>query len=99
VGCHHGSFDPELQIEPRPFDALAQRTPSPLGGSYGEPVKTLITDFEKNANGEYRLVFNSLTTPGVASAVLYRQTTESCWEFEYQLVEGEEGETTEACRH
>ncbi|MEO1671451.1 MAG: YHYH protein [Cyanobacteria bacterium J06631_2] len=99
VGCHHGSFDSELQIEPPPFDALAQRTPSPLGGSYGEPVSTEITDFEKNENGEYRLAFDSLTTPGVTSAILYRQTTEACWEFEYQLVAGEQGQTTEACRH
>lgn len=99
VGCHHGFFDPELQIEPGTFDALAQRTESPLGGSYGEPVTTLITDFEKNENGEYRLAFDSLTTPGVTSAILYRQTTETCWVFEYQLVAGEKGQTTEACRH
>ncbi|EDX83033.1 hypothetical protein S7335_211 [Synechococcus sp. PCC 7335] len=30
VGCYHGAFDTELQIEPPPFDALAQRTPNPL---------------------------------------------------------------------
>ena len=99
VGCHHGFFDPELQIEPRPFDALAQRTNSPLGGSYGEPVSTLVTDFEKNENGEYRLAFNSLTTPEVTSVILYRQTTEACWLFEYQPVAGKKEQTTEACRH
>ncbi|MGD1928574.1 MAG: YHYH protein [Leptolyngbyaceae cyanobacterium] len=99
VGCHHGSFDPELQIEPPPFDALAQRTPSPLGGSYGEPVSTLLTDFEENGNGEYRLAFDSLTTPGATSAIVYRQTSADCWEFAYQLVAGETGQTTEACRH
>ncbi|MEO1353879.1 MAG: hypothetical protein AAFW84_34855, partial [Cyanobacteria bacterium J06635_15] len=99
VGCHHGSFDPELQIEPGSFDALTQRTPSPLGGSYGEPVSTLITDFEQNEEGAYHLAFNSLTTPGVTSTILYRQTTEACWEFEYQPVGGERGQTIEACRH
>ena len=98
VGCHHGFFDSKLQIEPPTFDALAQRKSSPLGGRYGEPVSTVITDFEKNENG-YRLAFNSITTPGVTSAILYHQTSESCWEFEYQLVAGEEGQTTEACRH
>ena len=98
VGCHHGSFDPELQIEPPSFNALSQGKPNPLGGSYGEPVSTLITDFEKNENG-YRLAFDSLTTPGVTSAIVYRQTSESCWEFEYQIVAGEPGQTTEACRH
>ncbi|MEL7359202.1 MAG: YHYH protein [Cyanobacteria bacterium J06560_6] len=99
VGCHHGAFDRALQVEPRPFEALAQRTPSPLGGSYGEPVSTLMTDFERNENGEYRLAFDSLTTPGVTSTILYRQVSEGCWEFEYQLVEGERGQTVEACRH
>ncbi|MGD1918258.1 MAG: YHYH protein [Pleurocapsa sp.] len=98
VGCHHGSFDSQLQIDPPPFDALAQRTPNPLGGSYGEPASTLITDFEENEDG-YRLAFDSLTTPGVTSAILYRQISVDCWEFEYQLVAGETGETTEACRH
>ncbi|MBE9136407.1 hypothetical protein IQ254_04185 [Nodosilinea sp. LEGE 07088] len=90
---------PIFHIEPRPFDALAQRTPSPLGGSYGEPVSTLITDFEKNEDGDYRLAFDSLTTSGVTSSILYRQTSEDCWEFEYQTVAGESGQTTEACRH
>lgn len=99
VGCHHGFFDSKLQIEPGTFDALAQRTSSPLGGSYGEPVSTLITDFEKNENGAYRLAFDSLTTSGVTSAILYRQSSEACWVFEYQLVAGERGETKEACRH
>ncbi|MEL6605825.1 MAG: YHYH protein [Cyanobacteria bacterium J06614_10] len=99
VGCHHGSFDSELQIAPPSFDELAQRTPSPLGGSYGEPVSTLITDFEERENGEYRLAFESFTTPGETSAILYRQTSEACWEFEYQLVAGESGQTSEACRH
>ena len=98
VGCHHGSFDPKLQIEPPSFDALAQGKPNPLGGSYGEPVSTLITDFNKNENG-YRLAFDSLTTPGATSAILYRQISEDCWEFEYQTVAGEPGQTTEACRH
>ncbi|MGB7086749.1 MAG: YHYH protein [Phormidesmis sp.] len=98
LGCHHGSFDSTLQIEPPPFDALAQRTPSPLGGSYGEPVSTLITDFESSENGEYRLAFESLTTPGVTSAILYRQTSSTCWEFEYQQAAGESGQTIEACR-
>ncbi|NJK38828.1 MAG: aminotransferase class V-fold PLP-dependent enzyme [Oscillatoriales cyanobacterium RM2_1_1] len=99
VGCHHGFFDSKLQIEPRPFDALAQRTASPLGGSYGEPVSTLITDFEEIEDGEYRLTFNSLTTSGVTSSILYRQTSEDCWVFEYQPVAGERGQTTKACRH
>ena len=99
VGCHHDFFDPELQIEPGSFDALAQGTPSPLGGSYGEPVSTLITDFEENENGEYRLAFDSLTTSGATSAILYRQTSEACWVFEYQTVAGETGQTVEACRH
>ena len=98
VGCHHGSFDSKLQIEPSSFEALAQSKPSPLGGSYGEPVSTLITDFEENEDG-YRLAFDSLTTPGVTSAILYRQTSADCWTFEYQLVVGEPGQTTEACRH
>ena len=98
VGCHHGAFDTSLQIEPRPFDALAQRTPSPLGGSYGEPASTLITDFGKSENGEYRLVFDSLTTPGVTSTILYRETSSACWEFEYQQATGESGQITEACR-
>ena len=98
VVCHHGSFDSELQIEPGPFDALAQRTPSPFGGSYGEPVSTLITEFEETADREYRLAFESLTTPGATSAVVYRQSSAACWEFEYQLVAGEAGQTTEACR-
>ncbi|MEO0768264.1 MAG: YHYH protein [Cyanobacteria bacterium J06649_4] len=99
VGCHHGSFDPQLQIEPRPFDELAQRTPSPLGGRYGEPVSTMITDFEEIEEGVYRLAFDSLETPSVTSSVLYRQTSEDCWVFEYQTVTGESGPTTEACRH
>lgn len=99
VGCHHGFFAPELQIEPRPFDALAQRAPSPFGGSYGEPVSTLITDFEAIEDDVYRLTFNSLTTSGATSAVLYRQTSEDCWTFEYQTVVGETSQTTEACRH
>lgn len=99
VGCHHGFFDPELQIEPRPFEALAQRTPSPFGGSYGEPVSTLVTDFKQSEAGEYRLAFDSITTSGVTSAVVYRQTSEDCWLFEYQTVAGEKGKTTEACRH
>lgn len=99
VGCHHGFFDPKRQIEPRPFDALAQRTASPLGGSYGEPVSTLITDFEEIKDGEYRLTFNSLSKSGVKSSILYRQTSEDCWVFEYQSVAGERGQTKEACRH
>jgi len=99
VGCHHGFFNPQLQIEPRPFDELAQRTPSPLGGSYGEPVSTMITDFEEIEEGAYRLTFESLDSPNTTSSVLYRQTSEDCWEFEYQTVTGESGQTTEACRH
>lgn len=99
VGCHHGFFDSKLQIEPPTFDALAQGTLNPLGSSYGEPVSTVITNFEKNENGEYRLAFNSLTKPGETSAILYRKTSETCWEFEYQTVAGEPGQTTEACRH
>jgi hypothetical protein len=99
VGCHHGFFDLSLQIEPPPFDALAQRTSSPFGGSYGEPVSTVITDFKQNKDGEYRLAFNSLTTPGVTSTVVYRKTSSDCWEFEYQKVAGETVQTTTACRH
>ncbi|MEO0406431.1 MAG: YHYH protein [Cyanobacteria bacterium P01_A01_bin.135] len=98
VGCHHGAFNPELQIEPGPFDALAQGTPNPLGGSYGEPVSTLITNFEQT-DDEYRLAFDSLTASGATSAILYRQSSADCWEFEYQTVAGESGQTTEACRH
>jgi len=99
VGCHHGFFDSNLQIEPPTFDALAQGTSSPFGGSYGEPVSTVITDFKKNEDGEYRLDFNSLTTPGVTSAIVYRKTSEDCWVFEYQKVSGETVQTTQACRH
>ncbi|MEM7760793.1 MAG: YHYH protein [Cyanobacteria bacterium P01_A01_bin.40] len=99
VGCHHGAFDSKLQIEPPSFDALAQGRSNPLGGKYGEPVSTLITDFKKNEDGEYRLAFNSLITPGVTSAILYRQTSEACWAFEYQTIAGDKGQTTEACRH
>ena len=99
IGCHHGDFDRQLQIEPPPFDALAQRTASPLGGQYGEPVRTLITNFEEVEEGEYRLTFNSLTDSGSTSSILYRQTSESCWTFEYQAMTGETAQTTEACRH
>ena len=99
VGCHHGFFDRQLQIEPRPFDTLAQRTASPLGGSYGEPVRTLITNFEEVEEGAYRLTFNSLDASGGESSILYRQTSDSCWTFEYQTVSGETDTTTEACRH
>ncbi len=98
VGCHHGAFDSSLQIEPRPFDNLAQRTPSPFGGSYGEPVSTLITNFEVDENGEYRMAFDSLTTPGETSAVVYSQISAGCWLFESQLIAGEAGQTVEACR-
>ena len=99
VGCHHGAFAPELQIEPRPFEALAQRTPSPLGGRYGEPVSTLITEFEKVEDGAYRLTFESLATSGEESSILYRQPSEDCWTFEYQTVAGGSTQPTEACRH
>lgn len=99
VGCHHGSFDPSLQIAPPPFDELAQGTPNPLGSTYGEPVSTLIQDFENSEDGEYRMAFDSLTATEETSAILYRQTSEDCWEFEYQQVAGESGQTTEACRH
>lgn len=98
VGCHHGSFDSSLQIEPSPFEALAQGTESPFGGSFGEPVSTLVTEFEENENGEYRLAFDSLTTPGETSAILYRQTSDTCWEFDYQPVAGETVRTIETCR-
>ena len=99
VGCHHGAFDRQLQIEPRPFDALAQRTASPLGGQYGEPVTTLITGFEEGEEGEYRLTFNSLSNAEATSSIVYSQTSENCWTFEYQTVSGESGTTTDACRH
>ncbi|MEM9819315.1 MAG: hypothetical protein AAF827_23340 [Cyanobacteria bacterium P01_D01_bin.6] len=66
-----------------------------------QPTATdeLITDFKKTADGEYQLAFDSLTTPGATSAVVYRQASAACWEFEYQLVAGETGQTIEACRH
>ena len=99
VGCHHGYFDSSLQIEPPTFAPLAQRTSSPFGRSFGEPVSTLITDFKKSEDGEYRLDFNSSTTPGVTSTVVYRKTSSDCWEFEYQKVTGETVKTTQACRH
>ncbi len=100
IGCHHGAFDATLQIEPRPMPGREQGVASPFGGAFGEPVSTQITDFSKDASGEYRMEFAALDGSGNTSAILYRPVEGSgnCWEFEFRTNKEEAGTVSTSCR-
>jgi len=80
-----------------------QGSSTPLGGQYGEPVSTLISDFSHDGDGKYTLKFNSLDGSNQTSAIIYQQTSatnvETCWEFEFGTDESEAGEIRSACRN
>lgn len=103
IGCHHGPFDSALQIEPRPMSGREQGTITPLGGQYGEPISTLISDFSYDGDGKYTLKFNALDGSNQTSSIIYQQTSttpvETCWEFEFRTNESQVGEVRSACRN
>lgn len=100
IGCHHGVFSTSTQIEPRPMSNRSQGTTSPFTGSFGEPATTVITDFEQKEDGSYQLEFNSLTSPGTTSALIYTvdPSDPACWSFEYRTDKDVAGTTQTACR-
>jgi len=101
VGCHQAFFDPSLQIEPRPMSGRDQGLPTPIGGEYGEPVSTVVTNFVQNTDGSYQMTFDSLSNSANSSAIIYRnqQDSENCWEFEYREDSQQTGQVISSCRN
>lgn len=98
IGCHHAHLRPNANIDVRPMQGQDQGQPSPLGGQYGEPARTRVTDFHIDREGWRHMEFRSLFGSGM-SAVRYRPTARAgCWEFDYRIDAGQPGERLTSCR-
>jgi len=83
IGCHHGYADPALRIEPRPM--RRQREDSPYGGQVGEPISTLVTDFEQDGDGYFTLTHEAFQGDGYSAIRVRAQDDQpGCYEFEFR---------------
>ncbi len=95
IGCHHGYVDSSLRIEPRPMRPQGER--GAYGGRVGEPSSTEITDFFLGEDGWYQLKHRALSGTGT-SAVLFKRTSDTCYDFEFRENHLEEGVKETYCR-
>jgi len=97
VGCHHGFADPNLRLEHRPM--RAQREESPYGGQVGEAITTLVTDFERTADGTFILTHEAFDGDGLSAIHVREQAGRpGCYTFEFRANSEAAGVTQTHCR-